>query len=387
MALTELAVRNAKGREKPYKMSDAAGLYLLVQVNGSRLWRFDYRFGGKRKTLALGAYPVVTLAAAREKRLEAKRALDAGRDPSAKPDERRVSTFREVAEEYLDRLAHLNAAESTLSKNRWLLFDLSAAICDKPVGEVSPADVLAVLRQIEASGRLESARRVRSAISNVYKIAVSTLRAQSDPTFALRGSTKPPKVTSYAAVTDEREFGRLMQTVHEYDGWPTIRAALIFTALTAARPGETRSAEWSEISGDTWVVPASKTKMRKEHHVPLSRQAIEVLHHVSAFSGGGRLIFPSIRSRETPISENGMNAALRRVGWSKDEHTAHGFRSSFSTILNERGCDPEIIEHALAHSDGSVRGIYNRARYWEPRRQLMQEWADLIDGFRYGKPP
>lgn len=385
MPLSEVAVRSAKPKEKPYKLSDANGLYLMVSVTGSRLWRYDYRFQNKRRTLAIGSYPLISLAEARKRRDDAKRLLLDGIDPgehkrqaaadTAKP------TFGLVADEYIERLRHDGCAETTVNKNIWLLENLAADLRGKPIDEITAADVLAVLRHIEATGRLESAHRARSAISAVFRLGVATLRANTDPTFALRGAIKRPKVTNHPAITDEKRFGALMAAIAEYDGWPTLKALLQFTALTAARPGEARGAEWDEfdLKGARWVIPAIRTKMRREHDVPLSKQVVALLNDVARISGRSKLVFPSIRSLDRPLSENAMNSALRRIGYAQEEHNSHGFRSSFSTILNARGHDPEVIERALAHQDSSVRAVYNRTRYWKDRVELMQLWADLVD--------
>jgi integrase len=385
MPLSEAAVRSAKPKDKSYKLTDAAGLYLFVPVTGNRIWRYDYRFENKRRTLTIGAYPLIGLAEARKRRDDAKRLLLDGIDPVSPKRKAALNTakptFGLVADEYIARLRHDERAETTVVKNEWLLGNLAADLRGKAIDEITPADVLSVLRNIEASGRLESAHRVRSAISAVFRLAVATLRATNDPTFPLRGAIKRPKVTNHPAITDETRFGVLLASIGEYDGWPTLKALLLFTALTATRPGEARGAEWSEFDLDAakWVIPAPRTKMRREHDVPLSRQAVAVLKDVARISGRARLVFPSIRSLERPLSENAMNAALRRIGFTKTEHNSHGFRSSFSTILNARGFDPEVIERSLAHQDSSVRAIYNRSRYWKDRIELMQQWADIVD--------
>lgn len=389
MSLSELAARTAKPKDKPYKLADAAGLYLYVSTSGTRLWRLDYSFQSKRKTLSLGQYPLLGLAAAREKRDDAKRLLLDGVDPGDAKKQIELSvlaaadapTFEVVANEYLSRLKHDGCAERTYTKNEWLLTNLAADLSPKAIADITPADILSVLQHVEASGRLESARRLRSALSAVFRLGVVTLRCPNDPTIALIGATKAPKVTNRAAIVDEIHFGRLMRDIDEYDGWPTLKYAMQFTALSVARPGEVRLAEWPEfdLEAKRWIIPEERTKMRREHAVPLSDQAVAVLKNVSAISQGKRLVFPSIRSYDRPLSDAAMISALRRMGYEKHEQTAHGFRSSFSTIMNERGHDPEIIEHALAHVDSSVRAVYNRAKYYAPRAVLLQEWADIVD--------
>ncbi|MCP4408582.1 MAG: site-specific integrase, partial [Gammaproteobacteria bacterium] len=241
------------------------------------------------------------------------------------------------------------------------------------------------LRRIERSGRRETARRLRGTIGSVFKYAIVTLRAESNPTIPLHGALLPPKVVGRAAIASEREFGKLLQTIDEYDGWPTITAALKFLALTCVRPGEVRLATRSEfdLKSAVWSIPPERMKMRQPHDVPLSKQALAVLNDIWSFSDGSELVFPSIRSKQRPVSNNAFNASLRRMGYSKEEVTAHGFRVSASSILNSRGYDPDVIEAVLAHQDPNpIRRTYNRASYWERRVALMQEWADLLDELR-----
>lgn len=393
MPLTDTAVKAARPTDKAYKMTDSNGLYLLVSKSGGRLWRMNYRFNDKFRTLAIGEYPAVTLLEARVARDDAKRKLANGIDPSQQKKLARIAavqnaenTFGAVADDYLKRLkGGDNPAIRTINKNTWLLQKVvGSELRARPIRDISSAEILQVLQRVERSGRHETARRLRSVISSVYRLAITTLRAENDPTIPLIGATRAPVVKSRTAITDEKKFGALLLSIDEYDGWPTLRALLQFAVLVACRPVEARCAEWTEIDfgENTWTVPASRMKGRKKHEVPLSRQAVAVLTEIAKLTGKGRLIFPSIRSNERPMSENAMNSALRRMGYSKEEQTAHGFRSSFSTIMNERKFDYEIIEHALAHQDGSVRAIYNRAKYWEPRVQLMQDWADITDKLR-----
>jgi integrase len=392
MALTNLDLRNAKPAEKLYKIFDGGGLHLVVSPTGGKLWRMKYRFQGKERLLSFGPYPLFTLAEARAKRDEMKKLLAAGIDPSEKKKADKVageaakrSTFRLVAEDYLARMEGNSAAEATLDKNRWLLLDLAKPIGDRPISEITPAELLDMLKHIEKSGRRESARRLRGVVGSVFRYAIVTLRATADPTTALRGALLTPKVTPRAAILDERKLGGLMLAIDAYDGWPTITAALKFLALTCARPGEVRGARRGEIDLDKacWKIAAERTKMRRPHDVPLSRQAIVVLRDIWPLSDGGDLVFPSVRSHDRPLSENAMNSALRRMGYSQEEMSAHGFRSSASTILNGRDFKPDVIEAALGHQDeNSIRRAYNRASYWAERVELMQTWADLLDGFR-----
>ena len=251
-----------------------------------------------------------------------------------------------------------------------------------------PAEILDILRRVELTGRRETARRLRGVIGSVFRYAIVTLRAETDPTTALRGALLAPKVAGRAAITDEDRLGALLVAIDDYDGWPAIPAALKLLMLTCVRPGEVRGAVRSEFDVDkaVWRIPAERMKMRRPHEVPLSRQALAVLADVWPLSDNGGLVFPSIRSTQRPLSDNSFNAALRRMGYTKDEVTAHGFRVTASTILNSRGFDPDVIEAVLAHQDSNaIRRAYNRASYWDQRVVLMQQWADLLDGLRTGQ--
>jgi integrase len=391
MPLTHTEVLNARKRETAYRLLDGEGLRLHVQTSGSKLWRFRYRYMDKENMLALGSFPEVSLAAARTKRDDAKKLLASGIDPSTQRKLDKIAaavaaanTFGAIAAEYLERLKEKNSAETTIIKNRWLLEDLAAPLKNRPISSISPAEILIILQKIEKSGRRESARRLRGVIGSVFRLAIATLRAKDDPTYALRGALLPPIVQHRPAITDEVQLGALMRNIDEYDGWPTLRAAMLLLALTMTRPGDVRFMRRSEIIFPKvlWRILAERMKMRRPHDVPLSRQALAVLRSVWGLSSG-ELVLPSIRSWSTPLSEGAMNSALRRMGYAKDEMTAHGFRSSASTILNERGFNPDVIEAALAHQDeDEVRRAYNRTTYLKERITLMQDWADLLDTFR-----
>jgi len=294
-----------------------------------------------------------------------------------------TNTFGGIAEEYLQRIEDEGAAASTVTKNRWLLVDLAGPdLGARPIADITPAEILALLQRIERSGRRETARRLRSVIGTIFRLAVATLRAKDDPTLLLRGALKAPKVQHRAAITDEKHLGALLAAIDAYEGWPTLRCALQFTALTFARPGEVRGATWAEIDVEEaiWRINGARTKVRRPHDVPLSRQALDVLRNVKEVARRSTLVFPSIRSNARPLSENAMNAALRRMGFTQDEMTAHGFRAAASSALNERGFRSDVIEAALGHQDqNEIRRAYNRASYWPERIELMQAWADCID--------
>ncbi|MBN9282191.1 MAG: tyrosine-type recombinase/integrase, partial [Hyphomicrobium denitrificans] len=379
-------------KDRPYRLADGDGLYLLVQKTGSKLWQLRYRYLEKENILSFGKYPLVSLLDARERRDDAKRLLIAGINPSTKRKEEKVTAFAEarttfglIAEEYITRMEDRVAAASTVTKTKWLLEDLASPLAKRPIKEITSAEILQLLQKIEKSGRRETARRLRGVIGSVFRMAIVTLRAETDPTLALQGALLSPKASGRAAITDEKKFGQLLVAIDEYDGWPTLKAALQFLALTCVRPGEVRGATRDEFDREkaVWRIPAERMKMRAPHDVPLSKQALRVLEEVWPLSEHGGLVFPSIRSTKRPLSENAMNAALRRMGYSKDEVTAHGFRVTASTILNARDYDPDVIEAVLAHQDkNTIRRTYNRATYWEQRVTLMQEWGDLLNALK-----
>jgi len=395
MPLTDIQIRNAKVDGKPRKLTDASGLYLYISAAGGKSWRLDYNFFGKRKTLTLGSYPSVTLAEARSQRDEAKRKLAEGLDPSLAKKRQQLeakaaagNTFGLIADEFIEKLRRDKRAEPTITKNTWMLKVLAAKLGPYPITQITAKDVLAVLTGIEKSGRVESALATRSTIGRVFRYAIATARAETDPTSALRGALQRHVPMSHPALTTRSELGGIMRAIYGYDGWPSLVAALKIQALCFARPGETRSMEWSELNltEAIWTVPAAKAKMRREHHVPLSRQALEIIKQMNELYGGSPYVFPSMMSGKKLLSENSMNSALRRMGVRGDEHTAHGFRSSASSILNESGeFKPDAIEVQLAHLDGSaVRRVYNRATYWDERVRMMQWWADMLDEERAG---
>ena len=389
MPLSHFQISKAAPKEKPYKLTDGFGLHLLIQPGGSKLWRFRYRFAGKENMLALGSYPHTSLADARLRRDEARKMLESGIDPSTYRKEEKAAdalsnrnTFGIVAAEVLANKEAGEAAGTTMSKNRWLLENLAAPLADRPIAEITSQEILILLKRIEASGRRETARRLRGLIGSVFRYAIVTLRAKSDPTLAIHGALLAPKVKHRAAILDEKELGGLMRAIDGYDGWPTVRAALKFTALTFARPGEVRGALRQEFDFENavWRISAKRTKMRRPHEVPLSPQAISVVREVWSLSDRNELVFASIRSPQKPLSENAMNSALRRMGFTGEEMTAHGFRASASTILNQRGYNPDVIEAALGHQDqDEIRRSYNRAKYWPQRVSLMTDWANMLD--------
>lgn len=395
MALNHIQITNAKPRDKAYKLADADGLYLAVQTNGTKLWRMNYRYLGRQKTLYFGAWPEVGIAMARQQRAAAREQIAAGLDPAAEKRSdtlaRKVAadnTFRTIAEEWVAKNEREGRAPITLDKIRWLLGMAYPMIGSFPVSKISPQEVLAVLRKVEATGRYESARRMRSVLSRVFRYAIATARADRDVAADLRGALITPKVRHLAAITTPREAGALLRAIDGYTGHEITAIALRLSPHLFVRPGELRKAEWEEIDiqAAIWSLPAEKMKMRRPHRVPLSQQALALLEELRPLTGDGRYLFPSFRSPRQCMSENTINAALRRLGYSQEEMTAHGFRAMAATLLNEMGIwNPDAIEKQLAHLDSSmVRRAYTRGEYWDERVRMMQHWSDYLDQLRDG---
>jgi integrase len=398
MALTDIAIKNAKSREKPYKMGDSLGLFLLVQPSGGKLWRLKYRVEGREKKLSLGAYPDVSLSEARRRRDEARALLSAGKDPSREKKRDKLRSrlqagelFRDIAAEYCEkrkRDGQKGWSPATVKRSEYLLSLLRPSIGGLPIAEIEPADVLGALRAIEGKGNLESARRTLQLASAVFRYAVATARLTSDPTRDLRGALTAPTVTHYGAVTDAKKAGELLRAIDGYEGQGFTKIALQIAPHVFVRPGELRHAEWEEIDLEAavWTIPPGKMKMRKPHTVPLSRQVVALLSDLHTVTGPAGYVFPSIRTRTRPMSENTLNAGLRRLGYSTNEMTAHGFRAMASTLLNESGkWSPDAIERALAHGDSNkVRAAYHRGAHWKERVEMSQWWSDYLDQLRKG---
>lgn len=395
MVLTDTAIRNAKPKDKPYKVTDAQGLYLLVNPRGSKLWRVKYRIDGVERKLALGSYPEITLAEARSARDAARRQLAHAVDPNVAKRQARIeagirasNSFFKVAEELIEKKTREGLAEPTLEKMRWFVKLLGTDFGKRPVTEITPQELLHELRKHERRGRLETANLLRSFASRVFRYAVATARAERDPAQLLVGALTTARVKHFPAITDPVAFAGLLRAIEDYQGDPAVMYALKLTPHVFQRPGEIRQMEWAEVDFDkaVWIIPVEKMKMRQPHAVPLSRQSLEILADMRSLSGSGRYAFPSIRTRERPISDNTINAALRRMGYSKEQMTAHGFRTSASSLLNESGkWNPDAIERALAHMvGGSVRRIYNQSAYWTERVAMAQWWSDYLDELREG---
>ncbi len=393
--LTETAVKAAKPSAKVAKLSDSGGLQLWISPEGGKYWRLAYRFDGKQKVLALGAYPAVSLKDARAARDAAKRDLAAGRDPNQKKKLDRLEaeavalqTFDALTAEFLAKKRREGKADTTLSKLDWLLGLASPDLGPRPIAAITAPEVLAVLRKVETRGRLETASRMRAVIGEVFRYAIATGKAENDPTFALRGALTTPTTTHRAAIVEPVAFGALLRAVDTYEGTPEVLAALQLMALTFVRPGEMRHALWSEFDlvAGLWIIPAGRMKMKRTHRVPLAPQAVAILKRLHAITGRGALLFPSIRSPDRCMSENTINSALRRLGYGKDEMTGHGFRAAASSLLNECGkWNADAIEAQLAHvENNSIRRAYARADFWEERVAMMAYWADRLDAMRRG---
>jgi integrase len=388
MPLTDNTIRSAKPQQKPVRLFDGGGLYLEVAPAGGKWWRFKYRVEGKEKRISLGTYPETTLKTARDKRDAARKLLAQGIDPSAERKATKTAeaeTFEAIYREWLAKFSprwtesHKENIVRHVEKNAlpWL--------GARPIAELKAADLLAVLRRIEERGALESAHRTKQALGQIFRYAVASGRAERDPTADLRGALPPPGKNSFAAITDPKEVSALLRAIDAYQGSFVVRCALRLAPLLFVRPGELRQAEWTEFDfeREEWRIPASKMKMSETHVVPLARQSIVVLEELRPLTGGGSYVFPSERSRERPMSDGTILAALRRMGYGKDAMTAHGFRAMASTLLNEQGWNRDAIERQLAHTErNKVRAAYHRAAYLPERRKMMQAWADYLDTLR-----
>jgi integrase len=391
--LTDVSARNAQPGARPLKLFDGSGLYLLVSPTGAKGWRFKYRHGGREKLLSFGPYPEVSLKNAREQRDAARRLVAAGTDPSEQRREQRAtsaSTFELVAREWL-QLQQRSLAKRTFIKKVGRLEDFVFPwLGSTPIAQIRPPQLLAVLKRIEARNLNETAHRVRSECGAVFRYAVATGRAERDITPDLRGALAPVITENRPTIVEPARIGELLRAIDGYRGHQPTEFALRLLPLVFVRPGELRLAQWTEIdlANATWRIPAARMKMREQHIVPLASQVVALLRDLHALTGAGRLLFPSVRSADRPISDNTLNAALRRLGFTGDEIVAHGFRSMASTLLNEDGWHPDLIELQLAHAErNEVRSAYNRAQRLSERRMMMQAWADKLDGLRAIRKP
>ena len=391
MKLTDTAVRGAKPKSKQYKLADGEGMYLLVKPNGRKYWRLDYKFNNKRKTYSIGIYQKVSLKQAREIKDTVKNQIDDGIDPNEqKKISKHVSdadSFEFVAREWHSKNkaswteGHANRILARLEK------DIFPWIGQRQINSITPPQVLAVLRRIESRGAIETAHRAMQNCSQVFRYAVATGKAERDPTQDLKGALTAVSQKHMATITEPKEIAQLLRAIDDYKGHIITRCALQLAPYVFVRPGELRHAEWHEIDLDEgmWKIPAEKMKMRRVHFVPLSRQAISILLEIQPLTGRGKFVFPSVRSNQRPMSENTILGALRRLGYTKNEMTGHGFRGMASTRLNELGFNRDWIELQLAHAESnSVRAAYNHAEHLPERIKMMQSWADYLDGLKRG---
>lgn len=395
MALSVVAIKAAENRSKAYKLSDRDGLYLLVTPTGGRYWRMNYRHLGKQKTLAFGVWPDTGLAEARAECDAARKVLARGEDPAERMKLDRIAatvaasnSFKAVADEWLIKVEKEGRSAVTMKKLRWLLSFINASIGKRPIASISAQELLLMLRKMESKGRYETAKRLRSTCSQVFRYAIATARAERDVAADLRGALIVPKPVHRAAITTPKAAGELLRAIEAFEGHSNTLAALRLLPHVFVRPGELRFAEWVDFDLEKaiWTIPPHKTKMRRAHTIPLSRQMLKVIASIEHDAEYSSYLFPSLRSVERPMSENTINAALRRMGYAQDEMTGHGFRAMAATLLNEMGLwHADAIERQLAHCDNNaVRRAYTRGEYWDERVRMMQYWSDHLDFLRDG---
>ncbi len=393
MPLSDMKIRNAKPREKFYKLTDGSGLYLHVSEGGGKWWRFKYRFSGKQKLLSLGTYPEISLIDARKRRDEARSQVAHGIDPGVvRKAQKQASieeteTFEVIAREWHSKFTptwkprHVEGLITRLQR------DVFPYIGARPIKDIKAPELLTVLRRIESRGALETAHRARSICGQIFRYAVATGRAERNPAVDLIGALPPVKTINRAAITEPAKVGKLLRAIEGYQGSFVVQCALKIAPLVFVRPGELRHAEWSEIDFENaeWNIAAGKMKMKEPHLVPLSKQAIAILEELKKLTGSGRYVFPG-RTSERPMSDNAILAALRNMGYAKEEMSGHGFRAMARTILDEvLQVRPDFIEHQLAHAVRDPNGrAYNRTAHLTERKKMMQTWADYLDGLKAG---
>jgi len=396
MALTDVKIKAAKVPEgkKQVKLADSGGLYLLVKASG-KYWRLDYRFGDKRKTMAIGVYPRVSLKEARARRESAKKLLEQNIDPSqSKQSDRRkaiaksnAASFKGVATEWMAKQSTQWVKSTTAKAQANLDQQIFPWIGSLPIADIESPDILALVQRAENRGTIETAHRLRTLCSRIFRYGIATGKVKYDPTVGLQGALIPLKVKHRATITEPKAVGALLRAIHAFEGTFVVQCAMRITPYVFVRPGELRHAEWAEIDLEKaeWRIPAEKMKMRVLHIVPLASQVVDILKELQSLTGNGRYVFPSIRNASRPMSENTVNASLRRIGYSKEGICAHGFRAMASTILHEQGWPSDVIERQLAHKEGNaIKEAYNHARHLPERVKLMQHWADYLDGLRVG---
>lgn len=390
MPLTDIALKKLNPSDRPFKRADQYGLYILVKPNGSKHWHLKYRFNGKEKLMSYGPYPLISLKDAREKRDRDRRLILEGIDPSTVKRERKRASevarrgrFDVLANELLEKNRIEGRAEQTLKKKSWLIDMAIKDLGDMSVLEITSSDVLAVLKKQERVGNIETASRLRTTIGEVFRYAIASGLTSNDPTIALKGALVRKRVRSRSAITDPKRLGEFLAAIEAYSGYHVVKLGLRLLAILHVRPGELRLAKWPEFDTKAakWTIPEERMKMREPHVAPLPKQAIEILEELRSLSHPDAMVLPSQRLKVQPLSENTFNQAIRKMGFDKDEMTAHGFRATFSTLANESGkWNPDAIERALAHVDGNeVRRAYARGAFWDERVEMAQWWADELD--------
>jgi integrase len=396
MPLTDTAIRRAKAKQKPYKMFDARGLFLLLMPTGGKWWRFKYRFAGKEKLLSLGTYPDISLKEARDRCDQERRILAKKIDPAvnrlvvnAAWAGNQANSFEAVAREWIKIRSGTWSASNTTKTTRRLEVDVFPWLGNRPIADIMPIEILTVLRRTEARGAIDTAHRILQTAGQIFRYAIATGRASRDFTADLRGALQTVKGSHFAAMTEPKAIGGLLRAMDDYQGSVITRCALRLAPLVFVRPGELRKAEWKEINFENseWNIPAERMKMKEPHLVPLSRQAIKILTELHPLTGRGTYLFPSPRTKKRPISDNAVLSAMRRMGIGKDEMTGHGFRAMARTVLDEvLHVRPDYIEHQLAHAVRDPNGrAYNRTAHLPERRKMMQDWANYLDGLREQK--
>lgn len=389
--LTDIKIRTADAGDKPYKLYDDNGLYIIINKAG-KYFRYDYRFAEKRKTFAIGVYPEVSLKEARDKRDEARKLLAAGKDPMAEKKTKKLqlfadatNSFKAVAAEWHEKMKNKYSAEHADRKWHYLDKDVFPTFGNTPIKNITALELLALLNKIQARGAIDIAHRIKGYCGEVFRYGIHTGRCDRDPSQDLKGVLIPRKNKHMATITVPEKIGELLRAIDGYQGDFTTRCALKLAPYVMFRPGEIRRAEWSEISFERmqWKIPADKMKMRKPHIIPLSNQVIDILKSIEQVSGQGKYVFPSMVNKNNPMSENTLNAALRRMGFTKEEMTSHGFRGMASTLLHENGFQTNVIEAQLAHSErNKVKAAYNHAEYLAERTEMMTWWANHLDSLR-----
>jgi len=395
--LSDIQIKSAKAKEKEYKLMDGFGLFLLVTPTNGKLWRFDYRLNNKRKTIAFGAYPAVSLADARQRREDAKKLLANGVDPGemkkvlkATDKEIAANTFEAIARQWhlkfssAGKWSPLHAADILHRLEK----DIFSPLGSRPISEIKPKELLIVLERVASRGALDSAHRLRHHCGMIFRYAIVCGHAERDIAADLRGALPPVKGGHHAAATTPSTLAPLLRAIDDFTGSFVVKSALQLLPMLFCRPGELRAATWEEINFEEsiWEIPAERMKMKQPHIVPLARQAIDILKDLHPLTGYGKYLFPCNRSPLRCMSDNALNGALRRLGFTKDEATAHGFRASARTILDEvLKVRPEFIEHQLSHSVRDALGTaYNRTSHLDERKKMMQLWADYLDGLKVG---